>query len=306
MNLSQLRCFHAVAMANGFTAAAVALNISQPSISVQVKRLEAAYRVELFHRQGRRVELSQAGRRLLSITRKLFHFEDAAQLYLESAAEAVHGHVRIGGGSPHYVMPIIAELEKLHRGLTFSLEFGNTRNIRDAVYDNEIDVAVIPGIERFDERIDATVLVDDSLIALVPREHHLAGKEAVDLKSLLAERIILREGGSETRRSFERLLSEAGLHLGETQVIASREANIEAIACGLGVGVTRKLEAGKNPRLSRLRIECPQGIGGLLTTTEYIVCLKKRKSATVIRAFRKAAQAAWDPHVNITARPSDN
>ena len=57
MNLSQLRCFHAVAMTNGYTTRAAALNIRQPFISVQVKRLETAYWVELFHRKGQRVEL---------------------------------------------------------------------------------------------------------------------------------------------------------------------------------------------------------------------------------------------------------
>lgn len=57
MNLSQLRCFDAVAMTNGFTTGGAALNIRQPSISVQVKCLETAYRVKLFHRKGRRVEL---------------------------------------------------------------------------------------------------------------------------------------------------------------------------------------------------------------------------------------------------------
>lgn len=293
MNISQLRCFHAVATTRGFTAGAAFLNISQPSVSVQVKRLEAAYQVELFHRQGRRVELSEAGRRLLAITRQLFQFEEAAQLYLESAAQAVHGHVRIGGGSPPYVMPIIAELQRLHCGLSFSLEFGNTRDILDAVFDNEIDVAVIPGGDRFDEQLHYTVLVDDSLVALAPADHQLAGEERVDLKRLLAERIILREEGSATRRAFENLLSDAGFSLGETQVIASREANIEAVACGLGIGVVRNLETGKNPRLVRLRIECPQVSDNMLTTTEYVVCLKKRKNTAVIRAFSQAARSAW-------------
>ena len=57
MNLSQLRYFHAVAMTNGFTTRAAKLNIRQQFISVQVKRIETAYWVELFHRKERRVEL---------------------------------------------------------------------------------------------------------------------------------------------------------------------------------------------------------------------------------------------------------
>lgn len=293
MNVSQLRCFHAVATEMSFTAGAARLNISQPSISVQVKRLEQAYQVELFHRQGRRVELSEAGLGLLDITRQLFQFEEAAQLYLESAARAINGHIRIGGGSPPYVMPIIAELQKFHSGLTFSLEFGNTHDILGALIDNEIDVAVTPVGDRFNERLDYTVLVEDSLVALTSAGHKFAHQEWVNLKDLLEERMLVREEGSATRVAFERLLASAGLCLDETQTIVSREAIKEAVACDLGVSVVRNLETGKNPKLVRLKIECGDVPDNMMMMTEYVICLKKRKNSTVIQAFHQAARATW-------------
>jgi len=110
---------------------------------------------------------------------------------------------------------------------------------------------------------------------------------------LINERIILREEGSATREAFEQLLIQAGLNLKETQIIVSREANKEAVACGLGISVVRNLETGKNPRLVRLRIECSGVSSMYMKTTEYLICLKKRKNMAIISAFRQAARAAW-------------
>ncbi|KLN59197.1 hypothetical protein WH96_18825 [Kiloniella spongiae] len=291
MNLSQLRCFHAVASYQSFTAAANSLNISQPSISAQVKRLEEAYQVELFYRHGRRVVLSEFGLNLLEITRQLFQFEEAAQLYLESMAQDVNGHVRIGGGSPPYVMPVIAELQKLHPGLTFGLEFGNTKDILALLLDNEIDVAVVPASVPYDPRLDYEVLVDDSLVALVAADHPLASEDRVDLGRLLEERLLIREIGSATRVTIEKLLDRVGQKPGNISTIVSREAVKEAVACGLGVSIVRNLETGKNPRLVRLKLDCGELSDDLLTMTEYVVSLKKKKDASLIKAFYHAARS---------------
>jgi hypothetical protein len=56
MNLTQLRSFHAVASAGGFVAGAVALRVSQPTLTAQIKALEAEFDVELFYRRNRRSE----------------------------------------------------------------------------------------------------------------------------------------------------------------------------------------------------------------------------------------------------------
>lgn len=66
---THLRSFHAVAENRGFTAAAHALNISQPTVTTQVRELEDRYGVELFIRTGRRVELTETGTALLDISR---------------------------------------------------------------------------------------------------------------------------------------------------------------------------------------------------------------------------------------------
>src|SRR3546814_16155287 len=72
MLYTQLRSFHAVAREGSVTAAARAINVSQPTITTQVRELEAHYGVALFHRRGRRLELTQLGRDLLLTTQRFF------------------------------------------------------------------------------------------------------------------------------------------------------------------------------------------------------------------------------------------
>ena len=68
MFYTQLRSFHAVAQEGGFTAAAKALNISQPTVTIQIRNLEDYFGVELFLRRGRKVHLSETGKALLTLT----------------------------------------------------------------------------------------------------------------------------------------------------------------------------------------------------------------------------------------------
>ena len=97
---TQLRSFHTVALHGGFTAAAKVLNIGQPTISSQVKALEERYRVELFHRRGRSVELTETGRRLLALTRRMASLETEAVDMLSAVGGLRSGHLKVSAVGP--------------------------------------------------------------------------------------------------------------------------------------------------------------------------------------------------------------
>ena len=79
MIFTQLRSFHAVATENGFTAASKVLNVGQPTLTSQVKALEDMFKVELFLRRGRGIELTETGQALLAVTRRIMDLEGQAQ-----------------------------------------------------------------------------------------------------------------------------------------------------------------------------------------------------------------------------------
>jgi DNA-binding transcriptional LysR family regulator len=72
MRLTQLRSFHAVARAGGFTGGAKLLHISQPTVTTQVRFLEETYGIELFYRRGHKVSLTPLGEQLYAMAQKIF------------------------------------------------------------------------------------------------------------------------------------------------------------------------------------------------------------------------------------------
>ncbi len=96
MNHTQLRAFHAVAEAGGFTRAAERIHVTQPTLSGQVAALEVRYGVKLFERRGRGIELTDLGAGLHEVTRRLFAQEAEAEQLLDSAQGLTRGLLRVG------------------------------------------------------------------------------------------------------------------------------------------------------------------------------------------------------------------
>src|SRR6218665_1196580 len=103
MRLTQLRSFHAVATEGSFTRAAQALHVSQPTVTTQVAQLEALYKVELFHRTGRRTRPTEIGERLFHLSRQIFGLEQEAVQVLQDAGELRTGHLRVAAVGPSHV-----------------------------------------------------------------------------------------------------------------------------------------------------------------------------------------------------------
>src|SRR4051812_24393983 len=104
MHQRSLAAFHAVARAGGFTAAGKLLNVGQPTISTHVRTLEDHFRVELFHRRGRMVELTEIGRLLMTITQGMFGHEEEAIVLLRAAQALELGSLKVGAIRPSDVM----------------------------------------------------------------------------------------------------------------------------------------------------------------------------------------------------------
>src|SRR5262245_15846167 len=109
-----LAAFHAVARSGGFTAASKVLNVVQPTVSMHVSALENHFGVELFHRRGRRVELTAIGRELLTITEGLFGHEGEAIELLRAVRARKTGSLKMASVRHLEVMEICARLLSEH------------------------------------------------------------------------------------------------------------------------------------------------------------------------------------------------
>ena len=288
MNAAQLRAFHAVATEGSFTAAALRLGVTQPTISSQVKALEDAYGVRLFERLGRGVAPTELGRALHDITQRLYTLEEEARELLDDAQELRAGHLKVGADGPHHIIPLLAAFTSRFPELEVSLDMGNAADVLRAVRDSRIDVAVLAEPDD-DPRLHTLRLRTSALVLFVPVDHAWAGRETISLAAVGDQRMILREAASATRRIFEHALQRAGVKPQSVMQIESREAVREAVAAGLGIGVVSRAEFDPDARLHALEVE-----DATLEITEHVVCLQERRRLRVVRAFLEVVADALE------------
>ncbi len=286
MNHAQLRAFHRVADEGGFTRAAAALNVTQPTLSGQVKALEEAYGVKLFERAGRGVALTDTGRALHAVTRQIFDLETEAEGLLAAARGLKRGRLRVGADAPYHVIPLLAAFNRRHPGIELALAFGNSEFVLQELFARRSDIAVLPDIPR-DERLHALAFRRERLVVFVDRAHPWAARRGIRLAELADQRLVLREPGSTTRALFEAALRKHKISPAGTLEVGSREAVREAVAAGLGVGAVFESEFGYDDRLHPLALR-----DATLAATEYAACLRDRRETPVVTAFLALLPAA--------------
>ena len=143
MRLTQLRSFYAVARMGSFTKAAEHLHVSQPTITTQVRFLEEAYKVELFHRSGRRVQLTQLGEQLMQLAQQIFSLEADAVSLLGDAGELRTGLLRVAAVGPFHVTQMLADFSQHYPDIKVSVSTGNSQDVLDRLLDYRADVGVL-------------------------------------------------------------------------------------------------------------------------------------------------------------------
>jgi aminoethylphosphonate catabolism LysR family transcriptional regulator len=284
VNLTLLRAFHLVAQAGSFTRAAHVGGTSQPTLSAQVRSLEAAHGVSLFNRRGRGVTMTPLGQSLFAITTRLFSAEDEAHALLAGTRALTRGHLRVAADSATHVMPLLAELRKRHVGLTFSLRVGNSSDVLKHILDYDADVGVMAK-QTSDPRIHSVHLRTDRLVLFVPRAHAWAHRRGILMQELNGRELVIRERGSITREVFETRLAEAGIRPGMLLEVQTREAVREAVASGFGIGIVFESELGDDAAMHAVKVEDAD-----LAVEEYIVCLEERRRIPLVRSFLEVAR----------------
>jgi len=284
LNIIHLRAFYAVATEGGFSAAARAAHVSQPTLSSQVHALEERYGVRLFERAGRGITLTDTGARLLELARRLFGLEEQAEEVLAAAHGLNSGRLRVGADGPHHAIPLLARFTRRYPGIEVALEMGSADRMLRDLRASRIDVALVARTGA-DPRLHSLTYLTSPLVIFVPRDHAWARRASICLAEIRGERLIVREAASMTRQVFEAALAESAIEPAAVMCIESREAVREAVAAGLGIGVVAAAEFDPDRRVKALRIRDAQ-----LSITEHLVCLEERRSLRVLAAFLAVAR----------------
>ncbi len=277
---AHLRSFHAVAQHGSFTRAAEMLNVTQPTLSGQVKELETRYGSKLFTRHGRHIELTSLGQSAFEITRQMFRFEQEVEQLLQSAQTLTSGQLRVAADSPYIATPLLAQFQRLYPGIQISIQYGNSQQLMSWLQARRCDIAFLPNIPPDDNHLWAIQLAPGRLVAFVNQSHEWAKRRSVSLSELVDQRVILREKGSRTRSIFENALNDADLLLNTVMEIQGREGVREAVAAGFGVGIVAESELLTDSRLQALVVSDAE-----LLHSECAVCLDEMRGVRVTRTF---------------------
>jgi LysR family transcriptional regulator, low CO2-responsive transcriptional regulator len=237
MDIRDLQVFLAVVKHLNFTRAGEEVHLSQPSVSVRIRRLEDELQVKLFEQVNKKVVLLEAGRVLESHAwRAVAALADACKA-IEDLKGLEFGSLRIGASTTPgmYLVPrIIAEFKRQHPKILISLNIRNTRQVEIDVTKNEFDLGFVGGHLVSDD-IEWIPWRTDEIVLIVPPNHCLAKRKQIKLNDLANEQLLCREPGSATRAEVEKKLAALDFRLGSAADLDNPEAVKQAVANGLGI-----------------------------------------------------------------------
>lgn len=237
MTLEQLRVFVEVAQRQHLTQAAAALHLTPSAVSASIKALEDRYGTALFHRIGRRIETSEAGRIFLDEARRTLASARAAEATLSELGELRRGSLSIHASqtiASYWLPALLVRFRQAYPAIDLRLEVDNTESVARAVLQGVADLGFVEG--AIDEPALAKEVVgDDRMVVVVAPAHPWARGQRLEAADLLGAQWILREAGSGTRSAFEAALDALGIPAGTLQVaigLPSNEAVRSAVMAG--------------------------------------------------------------------------
>jgi len=285
VTLRQLRTFKTVADLKSFSLAARRLQLSQPSVSYQVKELEETLGLPLLDRLGKRVQLTEAGTLLYGYARRMLDVLDEAAVEIEEIRGIKRGTLRVGASTTVgiYLLPAaLGAFKKLHPGLVISLEIGTRERVQEQVLLNELDLAVV-GPALNDPELAVIPFLTDELVVVAPAGHPLTRKRGLNLKDLAAQPFVMREAASGSRWSLEKAARKAGARLKVAMELGSNGAIKHAVESGLGLAVISRYACAlefSSGRLVELDVR-----GFPIRRDWHIVHLRRRKLPSSVTAF---------------------
>jgi DNA-binding transcriptional LysR family regulator len=239
MTLEQLRIFVAVAEREHVTRAAEALGLTQSAVSSAIAVLETQYRVPLFHRIGRRIELSAEGHHFLDEARQVLARASTAERFLSDLSGLKWGSVAVQASQTIASYWLPSRLMSFHQAfphITVNLTIGNTSRVAKAVSDGTAELGFVEGLVD-DPSLELTEVDRDRLVIVVAPGHPWSRKQRLSVTDILDSAWILRESGSGTRSEFERAIAVYGISLDRLRVpleFPSNEAVRTAVEAGAG------------------------------------------------------------------------
>lgn len=193
MDINRLRYFTAVVEAQGVSAAAQKLNISQPSLSIMIKKLENELGVALFKREKKMLILTDAGVLLYKRSKQIIDSVEDMLVELDEASKGIRGEIKVGCSTAANLIMIPRIVENLQNtapNITIRVIEGNTKFISEQLLSNQLDVAIVR-TSFLDDTFETYSILTEPIVACLHQDHPFVKKKHLHLQDFAEETFLL-------------------------------------------------------------------------------------------------------------------
>lgn len=259
MELLQLKYFQVAAKLQNFSQAADKLNISQPSLSITIARLEDELKINLFDRKGRNVSLNKSGYLFLQRVNNIFYELDNAKSEISDAVEDQAKHITLSTTGARLISGILIKYIESHQDVVINQKCGLFETAKNELTSGETDFCItLPALQG--ENIECRILKEDELVLIVSENHRFSRQKSVKLADVADDDFVALP----PYYNFREILDSACKSAGFTPKISFEVDDIlvqEMIELGKGITILPSYIAGlphiRRNRLKMIKIEEP-------------------------------------------------
>lgn len=232
----QLATFHAVARLGSVSAAADEMHLTQPAVSIQIGILEESARTPLLQRTGRGIRLTEAGELLAGYAARILDLWREAGEEMATLQGVFAGTLRVGAvtTAEYLLPPLLVTFVNENPKVKVKLSVGNRDEIVRMLAGHVIDVAIM-GRPPAELKTTSSAFAKHPMAFVAARSHALMRDTALSIGTLASAHLLVRERGSGTRTTVERLFKDARVPLRIGSEMSSNEAIKQMCAAGFGV-----------------------------------------------------------------------
>ena len=240
IDFRHLETFCRVAALKSFSRAADDLFLTQPTVSGHILSLERSLSLRLFDRTGREIRLTKAGEIFLRYASKILTVRKDLLNALSEFSQGIRGELSLGASTipGEYLLPrLMGDFKREHPRFTLSLKISDTKDIVQELLQGHIEFGMI-GAKVDHPSLHYEKFEEDEIIVIAPSDHPLTRKRRVGFEDLLKEPWIIREEGSGTQMTVERVLRKKGKSLKDFNVaieMGSTSSVKEGVKAKLGL-----------------------------------------------------------------------
>jgi DNA-binding transcriptional LysR family regulator len=247
LDAHQMNVFLVAAETLSFTQTAQRIHMTQPSVSQHIQTLEKHFGTSLFVRNGRNLELTDAGLALVPMAREIVNLSQRVEEAMASIQGKISGHLHVGCSTTpgKYILPLLlASFHQQYPQVRATCHVFPQQQMHRMLYENAVHVALSSTPGSFSHDTDYRKFMRDEIVLIAPTDHPWAGRGEIVLEDLFEAVYILREEDSGTQTAVRQALANAGISTGRLNVLltlGNSEAITLAVQQGLGVGFVSEI-----------------------------------------------------------------